>query len=78
MPLLLEPKDGETILKTLERDRILDVTRSGDMFEFSECCDYYYTRILSKDQVLSLIKELTDMVTNPVDIQGQPIDNSKT
>jgi hypothetical protein len=48
----------ESIIKGLEKSRVLTMTRSGDVFELREGCDGYYMATLSKEQMLILIEEL--------------------
>lgn len=70
MPLLLEQKEGESVLKALGRENIFVVSPNGDMFEFTEACDDYFTRILNKDQVLALANELRELAT-PTNTDGE-------
>lgn len=70
MPLLLKVDEGQTILKALERARIFSVSENGNMFEFTEECDCYFTRILDREQLLKLGIELIAMANNPPSERG--------
>ena len=57
-------EEQDTILERLDEANIISIEREGDLFKIREECDRFYSCYLTKPQMLELIKELTDMVTN--------------
>jgi hypothetical protein len=52
-----------TVLKKLEDGRIFSVTRTPEgLFRFEECCDQYFARDFTKEDVLRLAGELVALV----------------
>ena len=56
-PPLLDTAD-KSILEALKDQRIVAFERKKGTLYATECCDHYFTRRLSKEQVGSLIGEL--------------------
>lgn len=47
-----------SVLSALEYDRIVSFYKDGESLVATECCDGYFVKRLSKEQVNSLIREL--------------------
>lgn len=47
-----------TILESLSKARIVEITKTEKGFRFVEECDYFFGRTLSREQMKKLIEEL--------------------
>lgn len=50
-----------SVLSALEDDRIVSFYKDGESLVVAECCDGYFAKRLSKEQVNSLIRELQEI-----------------
>lgn len=50
------------ILEQLEKNGIFGISKESDGYLIMECCDYYYKRTLTKEEMLKLIVELQELV----------------
>jgi len=56
----------KTMLQILEDASIISIMKLGeDSFELTEACDNYFTINLSREMVLQLAKELTELAGEP-------------
>lgn len=57
-------EDGDTILGMLDREKIFYILQEGDKFQIGESCDFYYSVILTKEQMKQLAREISDFAEN--------------
>lgn len=57
----LEMRQYPSMLDALEKETIFAIEKKGDLFEFTEQCDLYFSCMLSRDQLRILAQELIDI-----------------
>lgn len=52
-----------TLLESLSKARIVEISKTEKGFRFVEECDYYFGKTLSREQMEKLIEELQALMT---------------
>lgn len=67
----------QTVLETLQKERVFAVTTDGKTALITELCDEYFSERLTRQQLYRLAQELKDLADNLSD-DGDTPDDKKT